>query len=342
VAAPGAEQEITLPQTINDVTPSGHDARALSVAVAIRTKSWVIGIRSPDTPPLPEGIRWEIDSLRAPRAVVTDPRAAIESAKAERVAPATRPDGTPSAEATLVQLVGIGANDATLLGAEGVDRDVRNRRERASGARRVAAGGPRGPVVHDPGIRTAGTPRVRTQRTPMAGRWIRSPPDSPIPQGVHAACAAQHGRARTRALVAVARTRVIAPSLDRGPAGGLRPAHPLPRPPVGTVAATGGLWERCGLGEAALGRHRTTEGSPPPGPAHPGPGDSGHGTGRNAGTRTGYGVSAPLNALSRDGPPGPTRHVHQDGDTQWIDSRLDRRGSIRGLAIVSSCSRGMA
>jgi len=50
VAAPRAGQEITLPQTLNDGTPSGHDARALSVAVEVSTKSWVIGIPIPDTP----------------------------------------------------------------------------------------------------------------------------------------------------------------------------------------------------------------------------------------------------------------------------------------------------
>jgi len=195
-------------------------------------------LRTPLGTPLPEGIRWEIDSLRAQLAVVTDQLAAIESAKAERVAPATRPDGTPSAEATLVQLVGIGANDATLLGAEGVDRDVRNRRERASWAGWVAAAGASGTVARDQGISKAGTPRVRTHRTPMAGRGVRSPPDSPIPQGVHAACAAQHGRARTRALVAVARKRVIAPSLDRGAV-----CHERPGPDRGRPL---GRWRRPG------------------------------------------------------------------------------------------------
>jgi len=138
-----------------------------------------------------------------------------------------------------VPRVGIGANDATLLGAEVFDRDVGNRRERASWAGRVAAAGASGTVVHDPRISKAGTPRVRKHRTPMAWRGVRSQPDSPITQGFHAYCAAHHGRARKRAIVAVARKLLIAPSLDRGavchewsgpnrgPAGGLRPAAPL-------------------------------------------------------------------------------------------------------------------
>jgi len=68
---------------------------------------------------------------------------------------------------------------------------------RKASAGRSPACGPRGTVVHDPGIRTGGTrdPGIRTPRTPRAGRGIRSPPDSPIPQGVPAACAAQHGPA---------------------------------------------------------------------------------------------------------------------------------------------------
>ena len=38
-----------------------------------------------------------------------------------------------------------------------------------------------------------------------------------------------------------------------------------------------------------------------------------------------------MNALCRDGPPGHTLHVHQDGDSPWTDSRLDKCGFIRGI-----------
>jgi len=109
-----------------------------------------------------------------------------------------------------VQLVGIGANDATLLGAEVFYRDFRNRRELASWAGLVAVPWASGTVVHDQGISKAGNPLVRKHRTPMAWRWIRYQPDSPIPQWFHAYCAAHHGRARKRAIVAVARKLLIA------------------------------------------------------------------------------------------------------------------------------------
>ncbi|MCY4306493.1 MAG: hypothetical protein OXC62_17210 [Aestuariivita sp.] len=67
-------------------------------------------------------------------AVITDQRAAIESAKAEPVAPAIRPDGTLSIEVTLLQLVVIGINDATLLGTEVFYRYFQNRRKLVSWA----------------------------------------------------------------------------------------------------------------------------------------------------------------------------------------------------------------
>ncbi len=159
-------------------------------------------LRTPFGNPLPAGIRWEIACLRDQRAVIVKQLAAIEVAKAERVAPSTRPDGTPSMEATRVQLVGIGANDATLLGAEVFDRDFRNRRELAAWAS--------GTVAHDQGISKAGNPLVRKPLIPMAWRWVRSQPDSPITQWFHAYCAAHNGRVRKRAIVAVARKLLIA------------------------------------------------------------------------------------------------------------------------------------
>ncbi|MCY4007472.1 MAG: transposase [Rhodobacteraceae bacterium] len=149
--------------------------------------------------------------LRDPRAVIGAQRAAIEDAKAGQVAPTTRPDGTPSMEATRVQRVGIGANDATRRGAEMFDRDFRNRRELVAWAGRVAIPWASGTIAHDPGISKAGNPRVRKPLIQMAWRWVRSQPDNPITQGFDADCAAHNGRARKRAIVAVARKLLIAP-----------------------------------------------------------------------------------------------------------------------------------
>ena len=167
-------------------------------------------LRTPFGKPLPAGIRWEIACLRDQRAVIVKQLAAIEVAKAERVAPSTRPDGTPSMEATLVQLVGIGSNDATLLGAEVFYRDFRNRRELAAWAGLVAVPWASGTVAHDQGISKAGNPLVRKHLIQMAWRWVRFQPDSPITQWFHAYCTTHHGRARKRAIVAVARKLLIA------------------------------------------------------------------------------------------------------------------------------------
>ncbi len=132
----------------------------------------LLHLRTPFGTPLPAGIRWEIACLRDQRAVVVEQLAAIEDAKAERVAPTTRPDGTPSVEATLVQLVGIGANDATLLGAEVFCRDFRNRRELAAWAGLVAVPWASGSVAHDQGISKAGNPLVRKRAIVAVARKL--------------------------------------------------------------------------------------------------------------------------------------------------------------------------
>ncbi len=154
-------------------------------------------LRTPFGTPLPAGIRWEMTCLRDQRAVIVKQLAAIEDAKAERVAPSTRPDETPSME-------------ATRLGAEMFDRDFRNRRELAAWAGRVAVPGASGTIAHDQGISKAGNPRVRKPLIPMAWRWVRFQPDSPITQWFHAYCPTPHGRARKRAIVAVTRKLLIA------------------------------------------------------------------------------------------------------------------------------------
>ncbi len=126
------------------------------------------------------------------------------------LAPTTRPDGTPSVEATLVQPLGIGANDATLLGAKVFCRDFRNRRELAAWAGLVAVPWASGTVAHDQGISKAGNPLVRRHPVQMAWRWVRYQPDSPITQWFRAYCAAHNGRVRKRAIVAVARKPLVA------------------------------------------------------------------------------------------------------------------------------------
>jgi len=105
--------------------------------------------------PRPAGLRWEIAGLRSPLAGVTAQRAEIETCQAERVAPSDTPDEPSSGEATRVRLVGIGANDATRLGAELFDRNVRNRRAWAAWAGLVAV------------------PRIKDSARP-ASRWSAS------------------------------------------------------------------------------------------------------------------------------------------------------------------------
>ncbi len=70
-------------------------------------------LRTPHGTPLPAGRRGALACRRDQRAVIVKQLAAIAAARAERVAPPTRPDGAPSMAATLGPRVGSGANEAT-------------------------------------------------------------------------------------------------------------------------------------------------------------------------------------------------------------------------------------
>lgn len=112
--------------------------------------------------------------------------------------------------ATLVRLHGIGINDALLLSTELFYRDFRNRRELASMAGLVPVPWASGGVDHDQGISKAGNSMLRKHLVQMAWRWLQYQPGSALSKWYREYVSARDGRARKRAIVALARKLLVA------------------------------------------------------------------------------------------------------------------------------------
>ncbi len=129
----------------------------------------------------------------------------------EQPGPSACTPAVPGAAAVLVQVKGIGANDALLLQHEVFYRDFRNRRELASWAGLAPVPWASGGVENDQGISKSGHPMVRKHLVQMAWRWVRYQPDSAITMWFHRYCAGGSGRlVRKRAIIAVARKLLVA------------------------------------------------------------------------------------------------------------------------------------
>ncbi len=118
----------------------------------------------------------------------------------------------PGPAAVLVQLKGIGANDAVLLQHEVLYRDFRNRREIAGWAGLAPVPWASGGVENDQGISKAGHPMIRRHLVQMAWRWVRYQPASAITVWFHEYCARRRRDRlmRKRAIIAVARKLLVA------------------------------------------------------------------------------------------------------------------------------------
>ena len=112
--------------------------------------------------------------------------------------------------AALVQLRGIGPNDALLLDTELFYRDFRNRRELASLAGLAPVPFASGSVDRDQGISKTGSPMLRKHLVQMAWRWLQFQPDSALSKWFREYVSARDGRSRKRGIVALARKLLVA------------------------------------------------------------------------------------------------------------------------------------
>lgn len=112
--------------------------------------------------------------------------------------------------ATLSQLKGIGANDATLLVNEVFYRDFRNRRELAGWVGIAPTPHASGDTERDQGIGGDGPGWIRANLIQMAWRWVRYQPDSALSKWFEERTAGAKGRMRRVMIVALARKLLIA------------------------------------------------------------------------------------------------------------------------------------
>ena len=112
--------------------------------------------------------------------------------------------------ATLTELKGIGANDATLLTHEIFYRGFRNRRELASWVGMAPTPWASGAMERDQGIGRDGPAWIRALLVQMAWRWLRHQPESALSKWFEERTAGARGRIRRVMIVALARKLLIA------------------------------------------------------------------------------------------------------------------------------------
>ena len=112
--------------------------------------------------------------------------------------------------ATLTELKGIGANDATLLTHEIFYRGFRNRRELASWVGMTPTPWASGAMERDQGIGRDGPAWIRALLVQMAWRWLRHQPESALSKWFEERTAGARGRIRRVMVVALARKLLIA------------------------------------------------------------------------------------------------------------------------------------
>ncbi|MCY3816863.1 MAG: IS110 family transposase [Gammaproteobacteria bacterium] len=170
--------------------------------------------------PFPSRARQEIHRLVERLSLVQRQIAEVETERdavvrqGEAIPAPVAPEGSQEKAAakiaTLTQLKGIGANDATLLEHEIFYRDFRNRRELASWVGLTPAPWASGDTQRDQGIGRDGPAWIRALLIQMAWRWLHHQPDSALSKWFEERTAGARGRIRRVMIVAVARKLLIA------------------------------------------------------------------------------------------------------------------------------------
>ena len=122
-----------------------------------------------------------------------------------------RPDHAASAPTTmLLELVGIGAEFTAVLWHEGLFRHFDNRRQLAAYAGLAPTPWKSGNIDREQGVSKAGNPRLRTTMIQLAWLWLRHQPDSALSLWFKQRVAANGGRQKKTAIVALARKLLVA------------------------------------------------------------------------------------------------------------------------------------
>jgi transposase len=180
------------------------------------------GSEAPLPPALLAAIGREFDRLELVCRQIAELEAARDTVVREAAAAATPasdgPAATVSADpdpvaakiARLVEMKGIGAQLATVLGREVFYRSFANRREVAAYAGLCACPWRSGGMAREQGISKAGNPQARTAMIELAWLWLRWQPESALARWFTARVGTAMGRVRRIAIVALARKLLVA------------------------------------------------------------------------------------------------------------------------------------
>lgn len=138
------------------------------------------------------------------RAVETERDALL--ARLEQTALPDRPAPT----AMLTELVGIGAETASVLWHEGLVRPFGNRRQLAAYAGLAPTPWQSGKIDREQGVSKAGNPRLRTAMIQLAWLWLRHQPHSALSRWFLLRVQDNGGRGKKTAIVALARKLLVA------------------------------------------------------------------------------------------------------------------------------------
>lgn len=175
-------------------------------------RSWereMAELRTGDGRALPPLLRAELERLRRRLVLVLELIRELEAERDSAMIAAADDDVTQKITA-LQRIRGIGANFAAVLVREVFYRSFANRRQLASYVGIVPMPYQSGGVDRDRSISRMGNPRARTSMIQLAWLWLRSQPDSALATWFRERVGALQGRTRRIAIVAVARTLLIA------------------------------------------------------------------------------------------------------------------------------------
>jgi transposase len=122
----------------------------------------------------------------------------------------TAPPDRPAPTAMLAELVGIGAESASVLWHEGLFRPFDNRRQVAAYAGLAPTPWQSGKIDREQGVSKAGNPRLRTAMIQLAWLWLRHQPHSALSRWFLLRVQNNGGRGKKTAIVALARKLLVA------------------------------------------------------------------------------------------------------------------------------------
>lgn len=166
-------------------------------------------LKTVDGRPLPQNTMDSLQRLMAQQRLLSQQLKEIETARSQVVA-AANPDRVEKMIQTLVAIVGLGVETATVLVQEVFARKFRDRKALASFVGLTGTPFNSGGSRREQGISKKGNPRVRRIITQLMWRWIKFQPESALARWFHERVGGAKGRIKKIMAIALARKLLVA------------------------------------------------------------------------------------------------------------------------------------